>query len=223
MKFFALCLLLVAALSQTEAEKGLDEIAQGLADRLPLKELEDWVVNAFVFDEDFGKLVKYLSGPHYATIDAHIQKNQWQYDFLQYIEANNIPIINGLNKLRELLGLPDITPPTGRSLLMINNKANHNKDKPEVDWELLHLAEQIAAIIKPHQDELVEYLKSVADEPKVVEFVGKLKSNEAKTFAVEYVGGLQEFRELLEILKEGNLPMDEVVDFIKQLLWGSTN
>jgi len=208
MKIIALCLALVASLACSEAALGLDEIAQGFVDRLPVEELKEWVHEKYENDEDFQELVAYLGSDHFVAINEHILSHQWMQDFIQYLKDNGIPP-QFQKTLHSLFRLPHH-----------HNPKFNTKEKPEVDWELLHLVQEAAEIVKPHVEELTAYYESIKDEPKAKEFIAKLKAKDCEEFAVEYVYPFQNFQELIQILEEGNLPVTQILKWIKDTLWG---
>jgi len=213
MKCVALCLVLLATLTGSKADKGLGDIINGLVEIMPMDDLQNWLIEKYTGDVDFQTLVKYLGSDHFRKIDDHILDHQWQYDFILWLESEGLTVISTMNTVRELLGLPAYHPPTVVSITKF--------EKPDIEWELLHLIEEVGKILEPHAEEIKAYWESVKDEPKLAELLEKLKSDDCKEFAVDYVYEFQEFKEFIELLKDGNLPMDEILEGIYNSLWGS--
>jgi len=206
-------MVLVASLAGSKADMTLPQIVEGFVKLLPVEDLQNWATEKYISDVDFQTLIKYLGSEHFRKIDDHVLDHQWQYDYLMWLESEGLEIIPTLNVIRSLLGLPEYHPPTVVSITSF--------EKPDIEWELMHLIEELNAIMEPHAEAIQEYVNSVKDEPKVKEVEARIKAEECREFAVDYVYPQTEVQELIELITEGNIPMQQILEAIANALWGS--
>jgi len=220
MKCIALCLVLVASVACTEIHHhglGLDEIVQGFVDRFPVAEIKEWAHDKYHNDADFQELAWYLRSRHFQKIGKHIHKHKWMKAFIEYLEDNGIPPQSQNQDLLSLFGLPPQNP---KFNAMGELGELGQVGDPHVHWELRHLAEEAAEIIKPHLAELAAYAESIKDEKKAKEFVRKIKARSCEEFAVDHVYPFRNFQQYIHILEQGNLPLHRGLWWIAEKLWG---
>jgi len=176
---------------------------------LPWEAIKEWVMDKYLNDEDFKKLVEYLQGEHFQSVDAYLIKDPWPVSYLSYLVDNGVTnAFEVANEVRNMLGLPPIEKPKQEVTAL---------PPPDIEWDLLHLAEELSKIIETVGPELQEWYERKKDDVHLIALYNFFKDDKTRAFANYAMAGT-EFNELLDLLRKGNIPVEEIIAVIKHIL-----
>jgi len=186
----------------------------------PTDEIIQWLIEKIQSDEDAKTLLRYLKSDHFKTIDAFLLKDDWPLSHLSYLFTNGVTGIYELtNTIRQAIDLPQIEPPKVTKKMFFDDKLilKTNTLAPDIKWELWHLVEELYYILEPVFPQYKEWYESKKDDEHVIALFNVYKNDQTREFA-EYAASGKEVQELAQLLREGNIPVDEIVQALKDAL-----
>jgi len=193
--------------------KNLADILTELGNCVDMEAVQNWVIEKWTTDEDFQKVIKYLQSDHFKIIDEHVFKNQWINNHLVYLEDNGVKIYETLNALREFLGLP----PLERPMANVHYNLKSQPAPPEIEWELLHLFQELWQLTKGSVVCILETLYKYHKDPALLDLLTQYEDPAFKEF-VDYVWEKQEVKELFDLIQSGNLDLDYILSVVQRVL-----
>jgi len=208
---------------QKDDEHTLKDDLFEIANLLPKDKIVEWGVDKMYNDPDAQKFLEYLSSEHFAQVDDCAQKSDEVYEFLDYLEDEELEAYQLLNLIRRFIGLPEIQP-RNRIVQIKHHSKKSLRDNivamiklltgpapPEIEWDLLHLLEEIAQIVKPHANAILNKLLEKLNADKHIQrLYDRITSN--KTEAIyHHMDKSDAFHEFLELLRQGNLDVDRAI------------
>uniref|UniRef100_A0A6M2DY64 Putative insect allergen related repeat protein n=1 Tax=Xenopsylla cheopis TaxID=163159 RepID=A0A6M2DY64_XENCH len=179
---------------QARATRGLAQDVDEFAALIPHEKIADIVREYIANDKEVQHIVEYLKSDKFEVIVVKIAAVQEIKDYVHYLEGKGVKIIEVLNKIAELLGLPTIptrSAPTTRG------------------WR--DMADEIIALL-PLDKIVALFYDKMENSPEFAEAFQKI-ADSYDVFAK--IAKFPEVIELADRLRELGVDVDAIIDFFK--------
>jgi len=193
----------------------LGELVEEFQELVPKKDLFIWFLDKASNDEDMKKLLTYITSDHFKAIDNHIWKSKNLFEFLNYLEDNDVKAYNSINIFRGLFNLGEIPePPSDNGT---ESSGLIPIEKPDIQWELKHLKDEHDKIMEPHLSDIANWVfDKLSNNKDFQEFWEWLRSKKIQA-VYHHIDENEQYQEFLQLLREGNIDCDKIIATIKEL------
>jgi len=183
----------------------------------PRDEIVAWLTDKIQNDKDMQAFIGHLMSDHFKTMDSKLlsnTENNFPLDNLSYLFENGLTKAYELaNKIRVTIGLPPVEPPVVSKMRTVFL----NVDTPKVEWELLHLVEELGKILEPAGPAYQGWYEEKKTDEHVIALYQFISSDKTREYA-KWAAEITEVQEFAQMLREGNIPVDQIVEAIKNAL-----
>lgn len=132
------------------------------------------------------------------------------FQFLNYLQNSGVDVYYYVNLLHELLGLPQLTPPSLRAKLLKLNRGQ----KGDLGGLKGFLDSVVQALPVDQIHELVE--EKLQSSEEFAEFVEQLRSDDFKRIVDRLVSN-EKFQEMIEKAREDGIDVDAIKEFLNDI------